>query len=226
MERNNITCFESREDLINEVITKHNITKELGKGTEGTCYLGTDDKVYKIMHPNYERETGIIYNINKIITTKDIELEHFALPEELYTIRKRLMGYKTKYFFPDLFDLRNIKTNPNQIYQIEFYKLLKSYYLMIKEIERLSQENILIYDLPSNLIFTGEKLVAIDTLGYKRVTQNPLEQNKNYLDISILWELNMMLEYNNIISEEQLSELINTTEVEKYINKLSKILKK
>lgn len=222
MERNNITSFESREDLINEVIIKQNITKELGKGTEGTCYLGTDNFVYKIMHPNYERETGIIYNINKIITTKDIELEYFSLPEQLYTINRRLIGCKTKYIAPDLFNYK--KSHP--IHQIEFYKLLKAYYLMQREIEKISQDNILIYDLPSNLIFTGEKLVAIDTLGYKRIEKKPLTENKKSLDVAILFALNLMIERQKLMTEDQLTELNNEPNIEEYIKKLSKRINK
>lgn len=217
---NNIITFDTPEQF-EKYISEKILIKNLGYGTEGNCYLSAqDNNVYKIFHPNYEQNAGVIYDITKIITSKDLEINSFIFPDELYAVKKRMVGLKQKHIAPNLFNIENISENPDSISQIDFNKLLNAYYIMLKDIEKLSAEKIQIYDLPYNLMFTGEKLFGIDTLGYTRVEYNPIKQNLVSLNLAITLLFHDWLD----LAEE--NELYNETNTEKYIKGIQKILKK
>jgi len=219
-----VVTFENYDQFYSNIISNKKLTKELGSGYEGKCYLSSIDKaVYKIL---YFHHYDIIHDISKIITSKDINLESFALPEILYTIGNRLLCYKAKYIAPNLFDFDTMIMNPKNIYKINFTKLLKAYYMMLKEIIKLSNENIQISDLNHNLMFTGEKLIGIDTCGYTRVSTNPYNQNKESLDNAIYEIFNNWLEDNSFLYKEELEEVIKEQNIEKYLNTVSKVVSK
>lgn len=155
------------------------VFREVNSGSEGTCYEGRDKKIYKYL----DFDTSAPYIIEEIITEEDIQLESFAFPEELYVVDDTLRGYRTKkvardYFGDNIFDIENIT-------EIDFAAVAKAYRRMLEDVRLLSEEKILIFDLPFNLMFDGENLVGIDTCGYKRVNYDPLNRNIKSLNHAI-----------------------------------------
>ena len=217
---NNIIIFDTSEHF-QKYISQKALTIDLGAGTEGKCFLSEpDNAVYKIFHPDYERKTRGVYNLNKIITSQDIDIASFIFPDELYAVKRRLVGLRQKYIESNLFGSENIFENKESIYKIDFDKLLNAYYIMIKDIEKLSQEKIQIYDLPYNLMFTGDRLFGIDTLWYTKVDYNPIKENKTSLNLAITFL------FHNWLELEETEELYNETDTEKYIKGIQKILKR
>ena len=102
---------------------------------------------------------------------------------------------------------------------------------MLKEIEKLSQEQIKIYDLTNNLMFTGTELIGIDTCGYERipskmVNDTPLlEFNIDKLEEAIKEVFRNWLDLSEHIKEEVWNELVEEENIEKYIRKLKKQVK-
>ena len=118
-------------------IKKQKLLTKLGKGMEGSCYLSAKDNyAYKIIESNLFDYINNQYKIDEIITTQDINLNYFAIPEELYTISKRLIGYKTKYISSDLFDYYNLSKNYENMYKIDYELLIKAYDKIKEEVNK------------------------------------------------------------------------------------------
>ena len=124
------------------------------------------------------------------------------------------MGYRTRRVKKDLFSEENLQSLDN-IIDLDFEKLAKAYYEMLTDIELLSDEKILIYELAYNLMFDGEKFTAIDTCGYKRVDYDPLQKNIESLNYAI--ESIFMLWFSNHMD---LNEKINGTNIEEYLHRV------
>lgn len=97
---------------------------------------------------------------------------------------------------------------------------------MLKDIEKLSQENIKIVNLPCNLIFTGKRLVGIDTCFYRRENIKPLEQNIVSLNESIKEVFDTWLLFN--LKKEESVEYLSTESKDllEYLNKVNKVANK
>ena len=132
--KRNIITFDNYYQF-NNFIKDKGLLEKIGEGSEGICYLSpTEQKAYKILYETFKKQIIEMYTPSQIITTKDIELKHFYLPEELYTMKQQLLGYKTKYLPTDLFDFDKRNGNSTNLYRINFDKLIKAYYRMLKEI--------------------------------------------------------------------------------------------
>ncbi len=184
--------------------------KLVGSGSEGTCYRGRDKKVYKCL--NIDRRYP--YEVDKIITESDVELDSFAFPDELYTVEDKLFGYRTEYVSRDYFSVDNTY-DLDTIIDLDFEKLIKAYKRMLEDIKQLSKENILVYDLPLNLMFDGDKLIAIDTCAYKRVKKSPLEDNIKSLNRAIEIIFNMWF-----LSYKDIDYRIRGTDIKEYLDKI------
>ena len=152
----------------------------IGSGSEGSCYRGRDNKVYKFIEFDKPND----YNVEELITDDEIHLDSFAFPEELYVVGTQLKGYRSELVERDLFAVSNT-VDIETIDCINFHNLSNAYKVMLIDVARLSNKNVLIYDLPFNLMFDGDKLTAIDTCGYKRVDYNPLRDNVRSLNTSM-----------------------------------------
>ena len=69
--------------------------------------------------------------------------------------------------------------------KIDLYKLRKALEQLKKDTEILSSQHILLDDIPNNLIFTGTRLVAIDTLSYLKLTDSTHYSNLDLIDEAI-----------------------------------------
>ncbi len=213
-----IINFECNSDV--EMFIKKNTYKLIGSGSEGPCYLSKNNKAYKFIEYN----TSSKHTLDAVITKDDINLQSFAFPDELYSVGNVLKGYRTDYIPNDLFAPENtydIRTIPT----IDFSKLSKAYKVMYNDILKLSSENILIDDLPFNIIFDGDKLTAIDTCSYKRVSEYPLESNIDSLNSSM--ELLFYMWFENY---KKVDISIKNNDIDKFLDdvyiKLPKTLRK
>lgn len=226
VKNNNIISFKNMDEF-NRFLRTKQLSKKLGNNSEGSCYLSSkDNSAYKILEYSLFEATSNAHKLPEIITTKDINLKSFALPQELYSISQKLVGYKAEYITADLFNYKDLIMNPESIQKINFNSLKKAYYKMLKDIEKLSQENIKIIDLPCNLMFTGKRLVGIDTCFYRRENTNPLNQNIVSLNESIKEVFDSWLVFN--LEKNERAEYISTEEQDmiEYLNKINKIATK
>lgn len=184
----------------------------IGSGSEGSCYVGRDKKIYKYL----DFDTKSSYIIDEIITEDEIKLPSFAFPDELYVVKDRLRGYRTERVPKDLFSSDRIFDLEN-IVDIDFAAVAKAYKDMLEDIKLLSEENVLIYDLPFNLMFDGTKFTAIDTCGYKKVGFNPLQENIRSLNLAM--EHLFKLWFSN---HKELEETINGTDIDDYLHRVMK----
>ena len=152
----------------------------VGQGSEGKCFLGKNGNIYKDLTVGDCIEN---YNIDEIITEDDISLDSFAFPKTLFIVGDELVGYTAKHVENDIFENSNLEFP--ELDQINFDKLLEAREKMIEDIKILTENQIGIFDLSYNLLFDGEKLVGVDTLGYYRDPCITFERNIKNLDTAI-----------------------------------------
>lgn len=165
-------------------IKKIGITEYVGRGTEGVCYLGNDGYAYKICDDTctdeFMDEAGIVLD-------KDINLDSYLFPIDIYVIDGKVMGYKTKYIKGDRFLNFNDKKK-----DINTDNLEKAYLKLIKDTLLLSEKHVHIYDLPGNLMYDNKSFYAIDTSYYTYVDW-PIEKVVMKNLSSVLYALNSEL---------------------------------
>ena len=82
--------------------------------------------------------------------------------------------------------------------KLNLVKLQKALEVFKKDTDILTKEHIEIDDLFSNLIFTGDRLVAIDTLSYRRRVDNVKENNDDSVRYAIQELFNYWLQFLNM----------------------------
>jgi len=183
-----IINFDSKEEFSLYRMSK--ATKEIGAGSEGVCYLGKDNVVYKDLTDN---DFLIEKAVNEIITSDDINLKSFNFPDVLFACDGKLIGYTDKYIKNNLFKIELLFRYG--IEHIDFDKLIDAYYVMRNDAAILADKNIKIYDLSYNIMFDGFNLYAIDTAHYEKVEHPVLEYNLVCVDNAIKAEFYMIAEY-------------------------------
>lgn len=184
--------------------------REIGSGSEGTCYLGKDGKVYKLL----EFEHAEPYVATDVVTEEEAQFESFAFPEELYAVDNKLKGYRTRRVKQDYFAGENIFAFEN-IANLNFAAVSHAYKRMLLDIVGLSSRRILIFDMPFNIMFDGVSFTAIDTCGYKKVDYDPLVDN--------LKSLNLAME--NLFSlwfqgYQEFNEKVHRTDIDDFLNRV------
>lgn len=199
------------------------------EGSEGQCYLSKlDGKIYKFINKvDVDGKPINDYDIKKIITTGDIRLVHYVLPEELYVTNDQLIGYRTKYIKDDIFLSEKLSEEMlKKLYNLDEKKLLLAYYRILKETDKLSKKKIMINDLMCNFLFTGENYYGIDTCGYKRIKKEVFRDNRSALEEAIKENFFQLLCYYNLVSSIVADELCYEPNMEIYTRKLVKLIKK
>ena len=167
--------------------------KEIGKGKEGVAYLSNDGVVIKKILNSHNN-----YNIDKIITTKDIDLKSFAFPINLFAVDDQLMGYTSKYIKP--ITKENVRT-------IDFNNFMTSYYEVKDDVKTLIANNIVMNDLLKNVIYNGKQFAIIDTCSFERryiITHDDL----SYLDLAIRDLLDDLFETDEFRSISNVEEAV------------------
>lgn len=170
---NKIVNFDTDEQFNSFIQQK--IEKELGFGSEGSCYSGKDGKAYKV----FSFETD--YVPEEIITTADIETDAFAFPETLFTVNGQLVAYTSKEVSPNLFS-KDLLVEQNTIAHIDFEQLLCAYHNMKEHIAFITSKKIKIDDLSFNLLYDGKSLIGCDTCTYSWDESVTSEKNMTLLD--------------------------------------------
>ena len=173
-----IKSFQCNRD-VEKFIEDHSF-RLIGSGSEGSCYQGYDGKVYKYIDMPLDKE----YDPEEMITEDEVSLPSFAFPEELYSVNYQLRGYRTKRVKKDIFSVENTSFIES-LASLDFEKVSSAYKLLLEDVKTLSCLRIVIFDMAMNLMFDGEKMVAIDTCGYKRVSYPCLDENIHSLNYAI-----------------------------------------
>lgn len=151
-----------------------NILPVLGEGAEGTCVLATDGYAYKIYDGICDHE----YDIDSIIMADEYDLKSFAFPNKLFIHDGELCAYRMKLVYPNLFDIESV----DLIKKRALDKAIDQY---IEDLEVISKDGILTYELPYNLMFDGKRLVGVDTPSYKKCDYNTFNENLDILGYAL-----------------------------------------
>lgn len=150
------------------------LVTKIGEGTEGSMY-SDGEFAYK----NFDKEGNLFSEMYRdypegIITTSDLDLSTFVFPIDLYVIRLRLVGLKTRLVKNNFFKDWNYSKTIDDFKGLDFDSFLSSIDKTKKDIDVITKSKISIVDLPGNLVFDGESLIGVDTCFYHKAS--PIEQ--------------------------------------------------
>ena len=80
----------------------------------------------------------------------------------------------------------------------------------ITDLRVVSDKGILTFELPFNLLFTGKRLVGIDTPSYKRKNYNTFNENLDILDYALDAQYDLLSDYRKDIKKPNYSKKILT----------------
>lgn len=186
--------FENKQEFDKFINPITNSRFFLDIGGEGSCYI-KNDLVYKVI----SEDCINFYNISDIILDNDYNLKHFVFPIDIYCNKEKneLYGYTTRYIKNNLFNIYGILDD------INLDKLVYEYNDMLKDVEVLSKDHIFLFDLPANLIFNNQELVAIDTIAYTKEISNVINQNKKQMLSAIKLVFYFFLDLNEEVNNKK-----------------------
>lgn len=206
----NMKIFDTPQD-IKEYILENRI-KKIGCGVQGETYLAKDNTVLKEMHAGF-----VVPYDDTIIISDKFKLDSFIFPDELYIANDLVYGYKAKFFKNDVFcDMYRTEDK-----EIDLEKLLKARLKVIEDIKVLTEYRYGLDDTIGNVLFDGEKLALIDTLGYVKDDTN-LDDNLRKLDLA----LDIALYKINPLTGEWNMPFINKVKLLERINRSNKVMVK
>ena len=167
--------FNTRSEFLKYI--KGNSIEEIGRGREGIAFLTRDGRVIKYIESGLAKEYQL--NDKTLLTTDVVWLESFYLPEVIYAIGNKIIGYETRYFSNNLFDKKG------KINQTFIDHLLIARKNLLRDAKVLCDHHFFIYDAPPNILFNGKNLAFIDTLNYKYNPKVKLIENQMVLDHAI-----------------------------------------
>lgn len=174
--------FEEYLDLAKYIYERQE--KYLDDGSEGTVYKGADGFAYKLMYEEPWISDIKILNPDEIITIDDINLKSFAFPIELYLIDGKVMGSKMKYVRPSIVS-NDYTLSPVDFYNIDIYQFYKAYEILLEDVKKLSDMNILMFDVANNLMYDGKTITIVDTHYYTREDYNTYEKNLHIVEQAV-----------------------------------------
>ena len=188
----NIREFKTEKEVM--MFIKENVIKKIASGYEGTAYLTKEGNVIKSMlYSDIPKK----YN-DDIIMSDDIKLDSFIFPNELFILNDIVVGYSEDYFKNNIFTFKGMD-------YIDIDKLSLARNKMIEDTKVLTDNGYYLYDIPGNILFDNNRLVAIDTLDYKKDNTITLNKNIEIIDYAILMLLSFKypsIKVNNPYNEE------------------------
>ena len=168
--------FKNRNDFLTEI----NSFTELGEGAQGICFLDKDKKtVYKIFHEFFD-DCEPQYCYNDIMRFSDIKNNTYMFPKNVINVNGIIVGYIKPYVKSK--DLTSV--NP---LKISLDKLVDNINNVRSDIEIISENGVLTYDIMYNIIYKN-KITIIDTDDYEIKDLDPIalmERNNYNFDYAI-----------------------------------------
>lgn len=195
----------------------------LGMGSQGICYLDKKNKiVYKIFHGYFDDEDEG-YTADDILKFSGIKNNTFIWPSDVVYANGRIIGYTMPYVSSvNLCDTDLLSTNLNLLEKA----IDKSYC----DIEILTKNNVCLYDVMYNILYSNGKINVIDSMEYNFGNAS-LKENMVAFDAEIRYFLvdNYFDEFvnNDILLREMYHDKKNVTSLEflrMFRNKLSEYI--
>ena len=195
----------------------------LGMGSQGICYLDKKNKiVYKIFHGYFDDEDEG-YTADDILKFSGIRNNTFIWPSDVVYANGRIIGYTMPYVSSvNLCDTDLLSTNLNLLEKA----IDKSYC----DIEILTKNNVCLYDVMYNILYSNGKINVIDSMEYN-FGNATLKENMAAFDAEIRYFLvdNYFDEFvnNDILLREMSHDKKNVTSLEflrMFRNKLSEYI--
>ena len=195
----------------------------LGMGSQGICYLDKKNKiVYKIFHGYFDDEDEG-YTVDDILKFSGIRNNTFIWPSDVVYANGRIIGYTMPYVSSvNLCDTDLLSTNLNLLEKA----IDKSYC----DIEILTKNNVCLYDVMYNILYSNGKINVIDSMEYNFGNAS-LKENMAAFDAEIRYFLvdNYFDEFvnNDILLREMYHDKKNGTSLEflrMFRNKLSEYI--
>ncbi len=188
--------------------TLRNIRRLSGGGGDGTCYYNPKiDKVIKIFHCFDEPFLYDYPSKEDVLKFNFIELNYFIFPIDVITVNSHVVGYIADYV-----NAKNLyKINPLDINLLDF---MTGTLNMYRDIKKISNEGIVIYDLIYNLMQNKDEIYAVDTDDYYFSEKDGiLRKNINTFNKSIMTFLidNFFDEFVN--SNNELKSMYNEDDI-------------
>ena len=195
----------------------------LGMGSQGICYLDIKNNiVYKIFHGYFDDEDEG-YTADDILKFSGIRNNTFIWPSDVVYANGRIIGYTMPYVSSvNLCDTDLLSTNLNLLEKA----IDKSYC----DIEILTKNNVCLYDVMYNILYSNGKINVIDSMEYN-FGNATLKENMAAFDVEIKYFLvdNYFDEFvnNDILLREMYHDKKNVTSLEflrMFRNKLSEYI--
>lgn len=195
----------------------------LGMGSQGICYLDKKNKiVYKIFHGYFDDEDEG-YTADDILKFSGIRNNTFIWPSDVVYANGRIIGYTMPYVSSvNLCNTDLLSTNLNLLEKATD----KSYC----DIEILTKNNVCLYDVMYNILYSNGKINVIDSMEYNFGNAS-LKENMAAFDAEIRYFLvdNYFDEFvnNDILLREMYHDKKNVTSLEflrMFRNKLSEYI--
>ncbi len=171
----NIKEFESKDEL--KIYFKKNAIKKIGEASEGKVYLTRDNEIIKGMWGSFVPKHYKDYP--DIIMADDVKLDSFIFPKELFLYKGIIIGYRQDYFKGNIFKFDSLD-------RVNLDKLVKARERFIEDTKVITDSGYHLFELPRNLLFNNERLVAIDTLDYVKRDDITLKENIETIDYALL----------------------------------------
>ena len=195
----------------------------LGMGSQGICYLDKKNKiVYKIFHGYFDDEDEG-YTADDILKFSGIRNNTFIWPSDVVYANGRIIGYTMPYVSSvNLCNTDLLSTNLNL--------LEKAIDISYCDIEILTKNNVCLYDVMYNILYSNGKINVIDSMEYNFGNAS-LKENMAAFDAEIRYFLvdNYFDEFvnNDILLREMYHDKKNVTSLEflrMFRNKLSEYI--
>lgn len=191
--------FKKRSDV--DKLIKEN--KSIGGGSQGECYVDRKrENVYKIYYNFLDpTEYDIPPEEREILQFKNIKNNLVKFPQDIITLNGIIIGDISKYAKGTNLDSLNPLT-------VDLNHLIKLCMLAIKEIELLSRQRVVFYDVLYNTLL-GDSIYIVDTKDYSWSLlpyEQTLRDNIKQFNLAILCFLiddlfEDIIEKNNLLKE-------------------------
>lgn len=175
--------FNSKKDLI--MFLK--AFQLLGSGSQGRVYYNKNNhmvyKIYEEVFDEYFDEYSFNISEEDVLQFSHLKNSTYYFPIEVIKLENRIIGYTSKYFNGKLL----CDTNPLLIKYDDFEKACLDVY---EDINYLSNNNVLTFDVMYNIMYGNKKIRIIDTdeysYNYKLATSELLKENNYNFNLGIM----------------------------------------